>query len=221
MSKARHARPPKMRKAAKAAGVILPGIASAAIIASPAHAATLGQPDSTIITLQGGYNPPYTVQPGDTLAGIAQLRCGNPADWTGIFQANRGKISDPDLIYSGEQLTLDCRQVNTITADPAIGADPVSAVPDGTFSFSGLESLWEEAGGPAWAAPEMATIAQQCESGGNPGAYNPDGASGLWQILGLPFPGDPFNPQVNAEMAVAKFRDAGDSYAPWSGDGCV
>jgi hypothetical protein len=89
----------------------------------------------------------------------------------------------------------------------------------GTLSYGELEALWEAAGGPASAAPEMATIAIRCESGGRQYAYNPSGASGYWQILGQVVPGNIFNPMVNAENAVAKYRAGGLS--PWSGDGCV
>jgi hypothetical protein len=84
----------------------------------------------------------------------------------------------------------------------------------GNFSFAALEALWERAGGPAWAASQAASIAE-CESGGNPRAYNPSGASGLWQILGQPVPGNIFDPLVNAENAVAKFRASGDTFAQW------
>ena len=84
----------------------------------------------------------------------------------------------------------------------------------GTYSYTGLENLWESAGGPAWAAPKAAEIAT-CESGGNPQAYNPSSASGIWQILGQVVPGDIFNPQVNALNAVAKFTASGDNFSAW------
>jgi hypothetical protein len=71
-----------------------------------------------------------------------------------------------------------------------------------------LEKLWVAAGGPAGLAHLMAAIAM-AESGGNPAARNASGASGLWQILGLPFPGNPFDPLTNARMAVAKWRTQG------------
>jgi Transglycosylase SLT domain len=54
----------------------------------------------------------------------------------------------------------------------------------------------------------MAAIAE-AESGGNPRAHNASGASGLWQILGLPFPGNVYDPLTNAKMALAKFRSQG------------
>jgi hypothetical protein len=77
-----------------------------------------------------------------------------------------------------------------------------------TYDYAQLEQLWTGAGGPRALAPLMAAIAL-AESSGNSQARNPSGASGLWQILGDPFPGDPFDPQTNAKMAVAKYREQG------------
>ena len=57
----------------------------------------------------------------------------------------------------------------------------------------------------------MAAIAE-AESSGNSAAYNPSGASGLWQILGAVNPSDQsslFNPQVNAKEAVLKYQTQG------------
>jgi hypothetical protein len=76
------------------------------------------------------------------------------------------------------------------------------------YNYSQLEGLWIQAGGPRSLAPTMAAIAE-AESGGNSDARNPSGASGLWQILGNPFPGNAFDPQTNARMAVAKYRSQG------------
>lgn len=87
-------------------------------------------------------------------------------------------------------------------------------VASGSFTTAGIESLWESAGGPAWAAPKAAEIAY-CESGYNPAAYNPSGATGLWQILGAVVPGNLDDPMVNAENAVAKFKASGDTFAQW------
>lgn len=77
-----------------------------------------------------------------------------------------------------------------------------------TYDYAQLEQLWTGAGGPRALAPLMAAIAL-AESSGRSDARNPSGASGLWQILGDPFPGDPFDPQTNARMAVAKYREQG------------
>lgn len=99
---------------------------------------------------------------------------------------------------------------------PAPQAAPAALPPPsaGSYSYSQLEALWVSAGGPAWAEAGSATIAE-CESGGNPRAYNPSGASGIYQILGQVVPGNIFDPMVNALNAVAKFKAAGDSFSPW------
>jgi hypothetical protein len=77
-----------------------------------------------------------------------------------------------------------------------------------TYDYAQLEELWIGAGGPRPMAPLMAAIGL-AESDGRSDAQNPSGAKGVWQIKGLPFPGDPFNAQVNAKMAVAKYRSQG------------
>ena len=76
------------------------------------------------------------------------------------------------------------------------------------YSYAQLEGLWLNAGGSKHLAPVMAAIAE-AESGGNSDAHNPSGASGLWQILGNPFPGNPYDPATNARMAVAKYKSQG------------
>lgn len=85
------------------------------------------------------------------------------------------------------------------------------------YTYAQLEGLWINAGGPRDQAATAAAIAE-AESGGNSDARNPSGASGLWQILGNPFPGNPFDPATNARMAVAKYKQApggGDNFSPW------
>ncbi|SIT03156.1 Immunoglobulin-like domain of spore germination [Roseivivax lentus] len=57
-----------------------------------------------ILTGYGGWRP-YTVQPGDTLTGIAQQEYGNN-DFQPIFQANQHIITDPDVIFPGQELRI-------------------------------------------------------------------------------------------------------------------
>ncbi|WP_414898255.1 LysM peptidoglycan-binding domain-containing protein [Rhodovulum sp. YEN HP10] len=47
-----------------------------------------------------------TVQPGYTLWGIADRTYGRGMQYVKIFEANRGQISDPDLIYPGQIFDL-------------------------------------------------------------------------------------------------------------------
>jgi len=150
----------------------------------------------------------YTVRPGDTLSGIAQSQCGSAADYPALAAASG--IADPADIYVGQRVTLDCDRAAGGPAAPAAG----SGDPSGDLTRSQVGQLWLGAGGPAWAEWDAEQIAW-CESGWNTRAYNPSGASGLWQILGQVSPGWIFDARVNAQNAVGKFRGAGDSFAPW------
>jgi nucleoid-associated protein YgaU len=48
----------------------------------------------------------YTVQAGDSLSKIAKREYGDANKWNAIFEANRDKIKNPDLIHPGQVLTL-------------------------------------------------------------------------------------------------------------------
>jgi hypothetical protein len=79
------------------------------------------------------------------------------------------------------------------------------------YSYAQLEGLWINAGGSKALAPTMAAIAM-AESGGCSAAYNPSGATGLWQILGAVNPADQANlydPAVNAKEATLKHQSQG------------
>lgn len=48
----------------------------------------------------------YTVKSGDCLWNIAKKYYGNGAQYTKIYNANKGKIKNPNLIYPGQVLTI-------------------------------------------------------------------------------------------------------------------
>lgn len=48
----------------------------------------------------------YTVKSGDCLWNIAKKYYGNGAQYTKIYNANKGKIKNPNLIYVGQVLTI-------------------------------------------------------------------------------------------------------------------
>lgn len=47
-----------------------------------------------------------TVKKGDTLWGIAQRTLGSGARWREIYEANKSKIKNPNLIYPGQQFVI-------------------------------------------------------------------------------------------------------------------
>lgn len=191
--------------------------------AVPAAAGTVARPGFSLISydklILASYRPAfYIIRRGDTLSKIAAKYVHG--DWKGLYWANRHIIGgSPDSIIPGERIALRTEAgykppVRVVTTSAVTRHTGGAVVHAGVYSFSGLEALWVAAGGPAgvkWAAARIA----ECESGGRPWAYNPSGASGLWQILGVPFPGNPFDPWTNARMAVAKYRGAGYSFSPW------
>lgn len=56
--------------------------------------------------LVGGGVRAITVQPGATLWAIARNRYGDGTQYVQVFEANRGQIRDPDLIYPGQVFGL-------------------------------------------------------------------------------------------------------------------
>jgi nucleoid-associated protein YgaU len=48
----------------------------------------------------------YTVQKGDSLSKIAKQFYGSTSSWRKIYEANRERIKDPDVIQPGWTLTI-------------------------------------------------------------------------------------------------------------------
>jgi nucleoid-associated protein YgaU len=48
----------------------------------------------------------YTVKKGDSLSKIAKAHYGDAREWPRIFEANRDRIKNPDLIQPGWVLTI-------------------------------------------------------------------------------------------------------------------
>jgi nucleoid-associated protein YgaU len=48
----------------------------------------------------------YTVQRGDTLSKIAEKTLGDPNQWRRLYQANKTRISNPDAVQVGLELTI-------------------------------------------------------------------------------------------------------------------
>jgi LysM repeat protein len=165
----------------------------------------------------------YTVQPGDTLSSIAQRFYGNPGDWESLYQENENVVQNPNSIYPGEVLK--------VPSDPSASAasyqpkhassttvltSSASTQLSGTLDCSGLEALWESAGGSSSAAFMAAEIAM-AESGGNQFAVSPTSDYGYWQI-NLPAWGPTLattNPTGNAKAAI-QISDDGANWEPWT-----
>ncbi len=74
------------------------GAAAAAAPAPAASAKAAAPPQAAPKT--------YTVQPGDTLSGIAKAQLGSASAYMKIFDLNKDQLSDPDKIKPGQVLKL-------------------------------------------------------------------------------------------------------------------
>lgn len=54
----------------------------------------------------GGGQRTYVVEKGDNLSAISKRFYGSSKHWKTIFEANRGTIENPDLIYPGQSINL-------------------------------------------------------------------------------------------------------------------
>jgi len=48
----------------------------------------------------------YVVKSGDSLSKIAKQFYGDASAWTKIFEANKDKIKNPDLIHPGQHIII-------------------------------------------------------------------------------------------------------------------
>jgi LysM repeat protein len=163
----------------------------------------------------------YTVRPGDTLSSIAQRFYGKSADWTWLYHVNSAVISNPNDIYAGEVLKIPSDPpANAASYTPKHASTGTTLTSSetrlsGTLGCSGLEALWEAAGGSHSAAFMAAEIAM-AESGGNQYALSPTDDYGYWQINASHGPAEAtFNPIGNAKAAIAISYD-GTNWDAWT-----
>jgi LysM repeat protein len=195
----------------------------------------------------------YRVAGGDTLSNLAGKFFHND-DWQYLYHENAKTISDPNLIYVGQDLVIPASAPAHYAltdyvprhAKPAASATPaartvsttssgsrshssgssasgstahggtaaVVSASQGRYSCSGLEQIWEQAGGSPARAMMAAEIAM-AESGGNPNAISPTDDFGLWQINASNGALATLNPFQNAKSAV-ELSNNGANWGPWT-----
>ena len=184
----------------------------------------------------------YVIRPGDTLSGIAQKLCGAAGDWAQVWHANP-RITDPDLIYAGYQLTVACSggQGAVLTAAAAASvpsSDGASDEDDGSSLASAGSSpslssgsSASSPGGGSYVNPASYSGFQACvisrESGGNSQVMNSTGHYGLYQFSPSTWAAAGGNPNDFGHASVAEQNQVfAQAYAafgtsPWAPyDGC-
>jgi transglycosylase-like protein/LysM domain-containing protein len=127
------------------------------------------------------------VRPGDTVSAIAARADGSAAGWPAIWRANRRQVPDPDLITTGQRLTLPrSHQVPPWLARAApaaaAAARPAPAAPAGTAPAAPAASAQASSPAPASSGEVNWSAIAACESGGNWAASTGNGFYGGLQF---------------------------------------
>jgi LysM repeat protein len=217
--------------------------ATAARTVSAVHAASTAKAVKATLDAVTTSDRTYEVQSGDTLSGIADRFYGSYGDWQWLYEQNTATVSDPNLIYPGQvlqvpygvsgsasqgsaashsndtsQASTPASTVTTQTSTATTSTSGSSGALSGTLGCSGLEQLWDEAGGNPTDAFMAAEIAM-AESSGNQYAtdYDSNGTEdeGYWQINTVNGALATYDPLGNAESAVSLSGDGSD-WTPWT-----
>ncbi|MCL5777384.1 LysM peptidoglycan-binding domain-containing protein [Limibaculum sp. FT325] len=114
------------RRAARTGGLTALLAAAAVALTAPGAAA-----QSTQIACGG---EPYTIQSGDTLRAIA-IRAHGQGNFSAIFEANRGTLSNPSLLRVGQRIAIPClgdtpaSPLARVDAGTSLAAAPATAEP--------------------------------------------------------------------------------------------
>ena len=74
--------------------------------AKPAGRITIVNESTTLPPLPSPVENTYTVQAGDSLWSIARKAYGTGTKWGILYEANQTAIKDPNIIYTGQVLTI-------------------------------------------------------------------------------------------------------------------
>jgi|HubBroStandDraft_5_1064220.scaffolds.fasta_scaffold00014_35 LysM repeat protein len=168
--------------------------------------------------------PRYTVRVNDTLSSIAGRLLGSTSRWPSLWWVNRSKVTDPNSLYVGESLALPPSGLNI----PGLLQKALAAI-SGYSSYSQAAQVsTEQAGAPVSTGGAFEQCVIRAESGGNPRAYNPSTASGLfgfllstWDSLGLGYPGGAYTAPISVQEEGFDIEYARDGTSPWAPyDGC-
>jgi LysM repeat protein len=120
--------------------------------------------------------------------------------------------SDTDSSDTGSSGTSSSATGSSSTGSSSTGSSGTTL--SGTLGCSGLEALWEAAGG-SHAEAFMAAEIAMAESGGQQYAVSPTNDYGYWQINGSHGALATFNPIGNANAAIIISND-GSNWDPWT-----
>jgi LysM repeat protein len=230
--------------AAAAALTLHVGTASASTTAHIAHAATTAKVShksvvtdaqlTAVVSPASASGSSYTVQSGDTLSSIAASVYGSSGDWSTIYQANTGEISNPNLIMPGEVLSIpgsassssysESESAPASTSESTTTTEPTSTTQEATSTTSdGYSSDSTSTAGDS----SFQECVINAESGGDSQVMNSSGHYGLYQFSASTWAEYGGNPADFGDASVAEQNQVFDNaiaaggesnWAPY--DGC-
>jgi LysM repeat protein len=132
----------------------------------------------------------YAVHSGDTLSGISSHFYGKSGDWQWLYHVNHGTVSDPNLIYPGQKLSVPANPPANYTL-PASEAPAVA--PATTSSSTGYQakhaytpasSSNSDSGSTTASAPAPVSHVSGAAVTTSAGAYSCGGLESLWEQAG-------------------------------------
>ena len=103
----------------------------------------------------------YTVQKGDSLCRIAREKLGDEKRWKEIYECNRDKIRDPDLIRGGQVLTLPEAAPDSAGDGPEEGLSQSATADEEAQALLLADAMEKKA---AAAEPQVTALLQSMES---------------------------------------------------------
>lgn len=212
-------------------GSAIVGLASPAV-AAPSGTAKVGAAQSAQLAVQLGTshvekpaNQIHSVVPGDTLSGIAPRY---QTTWPTIFDANTSIISNPNLIYVGQKLTIPNGQSSKTQPAPVQAPAPVSAgsgwtQPVGACNISGFGMRWGRMHGGVDLAAGFGTPIKAAASGTVSTAWQAGGAGnytminhgeGVWTVYMHQSSFAITSGWVNVGQTIGYVGSTGDSQGP-------
>ena len=130
----------------------------------------------------------YAVHSGDSLSSISSQVYGKAGDWQWLYHVNHSAVSDPNLIYPGQQLNVpaDPPANYTLPASEAPATAPsVTNGPNGEYQAKHAAPNSDSGGGSAWpSAPTAVSSFSSRPATTSAGMYNCRGLESLWDQAG-------------------------------------
>ena len=131
----------------------------------------------------------YTVRSGDSLSKIAEHFYDKAADWGYLYHENAKTVSNPNLIFAGENLYIpadvpaDYKLADYYTPKHAAPAPAVTETASANTSSSSSNSHHNSTGGSSTGGSSSTVVVQSASQGGSGGSSG--GLSGTLSCSGL------------------------------------